>query len=104
MSAAHVRLEDCRPAVRRFAVLMEQALRRNDWKGGWKNEPPSWFFARLLEEAGDLVKACRSSADGNPFRPPDPASVAKEAADVANFCMFIADVAGALKPEEEEEP
>lgn len=73
-----VRLE-----VLRFALLMEATLRANDRKGGWKSCTPSWLLRRLKAEVGELHRASVK-------RLPQ-ADVEREAADVANFAMMIAD-------------
>jgi len=83
-----------RPEVLAFAHLMEQQLRANDHKGGWDEDHPRALLSRLREETDeldaevpvryvDVIGACRER-------------IAKEAADVANFAMMIADVCGAL--------
>lgn len=74
-----------RPEVAAFAALMEQRLRENDHKPGWKEDDPRELYERLDEEAGELDYAL-AIRDG----------IAKEAADVANFAMMIADVCGVL--------
>jgi hypothetical protein len=73
-----------RAAVERFADSMESALRRNDWKGkeGWKGFPRGELLRRLKEEVAELEIAMRSGGS---------AATRKEAADVANFAMMIAE-------------
>lgn len=80
-----------RPEVAAFANLMEQQLRANDHKPGWKGDEPDALFRRLVEESSELEDAIYHTVDGEAF-------VGKEAADVANFAMMIADVCGALTP------
>lgn len=79
-----------RPEVRAFADLMEAQLRKNDHKGGWKNDRPHALLKRLYDEAAELGHAMPYDDDF------DPENVGWEAADVANFAMMIADVCGAL--------
>jgi NTP pyrophosphatase (non-canonical NTP hydrolase) len=79
-----------RPEVARFAELMEQKLRANDHKGHWRGSSLSYLIARLREECGELIDAVLYEEDSTPGH------ITEEAADVANFAMFIADVAGAL--------
>lgn len=79
-----------RPEVARFAELMEQKLRANDHKGHWLGSSLSYLIARLREECGELIDAVLYEEDSTPGH------ITEEAADVANFAMFIADVAGAL--------
>ena len=76
-----------RPEVRRFSEVMERRLRENDYKGGWKDCDYSYLTRRLQEEIDELHIAVQcKSLDLIP----------KEAADVANFAMMIADKFGGL--------
>jgi NTP pyrophosphatase (non-canonical NTP hydrolase) len=79
-----------RPEVRRFAELMELKLRENDHKGGWGDDTCGALFARMIEEGDELHEALAQIR-------PIPEKVASEAADVANFCLMIADNAGGLR-------
>lgn len=76
-----------RPEVLAFAQAMENQLRANDHKGGWKGCDYAWLFGRLLEEVKELEREV--TRDGE--------HILSEAADVANFAMMIADVCGALR-------
>lgn len=73
-----------------FADKMESELRKNDHKSPWSDESIYWLGERLDEEVKELHEAIV-----------DPKStwekVVSEAADVANFCMMIADNAGGLE-------
>jgi NTP pyrophosphatase (non-canonical NTP hydrolase) len=73
-----------RPEVEWFADAMEAALRANDHKPGWKNDDPWALQARLFEEAKELQRAVREREGAE--------KILKEAADVANFAMMVADV------------
>lgn len=90
-----------RPEVRAFANLMEAQLRANDHKPGWKNDTDLGLFERLGEESADLLSALHRHAkrlswgDGWVMEDTVP-RIGREAADVANFAMMIADVCGAL--------
>lgn len=95
-----------RPEVARFAALMERTLRENDHKGGWKKCEPEWLLNRLGEEVQELVDAqqrlkwalpMEDRGDIPVFR--KVLALGKEAADVANFAMMIADVCDALAKE-----
>lgn len=86
-----------RPEVEAFADLMEAQLRANDHKGGWKACDPHWLHDRLLEEAAELQDAGQWKTDGGPSQGGYGRAVAREAADVANFAMMIADVCGGLE-------
>lgn len=79
-----------RPAVQRFAEHMEDALRRNDHKGGWSNMSSSELMERLDQERLELKEATERSTI-SPMSLPANAKVVFEAADVANFAMMIAD-------------
>lgn len=82
-----------RPVVKRFAEAMEKQLCANDHKGGWAGTEAFELLAHLREEYTELRRAMF------PFVSPE--AVLREAADVANFAMMIADVFGALGAEEE---
>lgn len=75
----------------RFADEMQRKLDANAHKPGWKNESPSWLLKRLGEEVAELEEALFAD-EGYP----DVDAVRSECADIANFCMFIADVTGGL--------
>jgi len=79
---------ELRPSLLRFALHMEAQLRANDHKRGWQEDDFADLFARLEEESeelGDIVlKEAGLWQSGDP-------RVLKEAADVANFAMMIAD-------------
>mgnify|MGYP000899229991 FL=1 len=85
-----------RPEVAKFAELMEQKLRANDHKGHWRGSSLSYLIARLREECGELIDAILYEEDSAPGH------ITEEAADVANFAMFIADAAGALEVDTED--
>lgn len=69
--------------VRWFRGRMVQKLRANDHKRGWEDDGYEDLLLRLREETAELARAIRKN------RPP--ATIIKEAADVANFAMMIAD-------------
>ncbi len=81
-----------RPEVAAFATLMEQQLRANDHKTGWKTDSSFALWSRLLQETIELNQARTA-------RNPDSALIGREAADVANFAMMVADVMGGLPVE-----
>ena len=81
-----------RPIVSHFAEAMEQKLKENDYKGGWSGCTPSWLLRRLRAEINELARALKHHKR-------TPALIAREAADVANFAMMIADVTGGLADE-----
>ena len=67
-----------------FTRLMEKVLRDNDYKGGWTNSSDVYLLRKLNEEVDELKLAV-----WNEKRPSE--VIAKEAADVANIAMMIAD-------------
>lgn len=84
-----------RRIVRHFAGLMEKVLRDNDWKGGWKpgqfgvdSNTIDFFREKLWEEYGELAELLQDLNHGEPV---NPERIAREAADVANIAMMIAD-------------
>jgi NTP pyrophosphatase (non-canonical NTP hydrolase) len=76
-----------RPAVQRFAAEMERKLLENDHKGGWRQCSTGYLLRRLATETKELRAAIKA-------RPNDQVAITREAADVANFCLMIADVLG----------
>ena len=82
-----------RPEVLAFAHLMEQQLRANDRKSGWKGDDASDLYRRLGEESHELWKALFQTHIYGPWTSDH---IGHEAADIANFAMMIADVCGAL--------
>ena len=80
-----------RPEVQWFAEQMELALEANDHKGGWGNDSSSALLTRLREETEELKTTL------NKGHRLSPSHAVKEAADVANFAMMIADNAKNLR-------
>ncbi len=72
-----------RPEVIAFAVAMETKLRMNDFKGGWQDMSEGDCVDRIQDELQELELAV--------VRDEPAVVVLAEAADVANFAMFIAD-------------
>jgi hypothetical protein len=92
--------EALRPEVAAFARLMEQKLRENDHKGGWDQESKHWLLGRLKEETSELDNAICDWACtkiGSQGEREATVVVGREAADVANFAMMIADRCGSLR-------
>jgi len=85
-----------RPPLRWFADWMETNLQKNDHKSGWQSMTLGELVKRLADEKGELsrriarVRRCGEAAKEGLL-----VEVILEAADVANFAMFIADVARA---------
>jgi hypothetical protein len=97
---------ELRPEVAAFAQAMERKLRAHDGRGarGWQHCDAVWLLRRCAEELDELGRCdlwrAQFGIAGNlavePTRETVRASVADEAADVANFAMMVADVCGAL--------
>lgn len=98
-----------RPWVDAFADEMEAKLAENRHKGdrsGWRFEPPGLLLSKLIREVAELAEAVDNASEADRdiltyseaqravFRE----AVRREAADVANFAMMLADVAGGMKP------
>lgn len=81
-----------RPEVLAFARLMEQRLREKDAdKGqGWKDLPAGHLRVAMFSKAGRLERAIIS-------QPTEMNECVTDAVDLANYCMMIADVSGALE-------
>jgi hypothetical protein len=82
-----------RKEVLAFAHLMEERLRANEHKGGWKDENPFWLLDRARDELRELNAVLHVRLKGNTVTPRE---IGAEAADAANFLLMIADVCGAL--------
>ena len=80
------RAERVREPVAWFAQQMEAKLRENDHKGGWQNCSWDWLVERIYRETKELwIEVGRVDIE--------PKRIIREAADVANFAMMIADIA-----------
>lgn len=77
-----------RPEVMRFARQMEYILRDNDYKGGWNNMSMDELYYRAREEMRELREALDRWMDDDGY-----ILITKEAADVANYMLMIADIA-----------
>lgn len=81
-------VQELRPEVLAFALLMEQRLREKDADNvqGWKHMGADELFTPFLTKAFAVEKCIFSAGT----------SATKHVIDCANFAMMIADVAGAL--------
>lgn len=82
---------------------MEAKLLENEHKGDWKHEPFTFLLNRMEEELQELRDAVMESlmeaierANGE-FTDEERTRIIREAADVANFAMMIADNTGGLE-------
>jgi NTP pyrophosphatase (non-canonical NTP hydrolase) len=83
VAASNAREAALRPVVEWFADRMEVQLRANDHKTGWLGHTFDSLRKRLDEEAYELRGAVKDNKGA--------AEIVREAADVANFAMMIAD-------------
>lgn len=75
-----------------FSKKMEEILRKNDYKSGWHNCSYDFLFAKLNEETDELKRAIFKYLDYKDGYNEDLiANIIREAADVANIAMMIAD-------------
>lgn len=74
-----------RASVMQFARLMETKLRENDHKKHWSEIPVEQLMTRIQQELFEMHDAITDKEPG--------INVAKEAADVANFAMMVAEKA-----------
>ena len=104
-----LKIAECRPEVQAFAVAMEEKLRANDHKGGWKGCCPLWLFQRAEDELEELRAEMPYHLHGQDGCPPAPfaeshplvgfpddleawkSNIIDESADVANFLMMMLD-------------
>ena len=70
-------------SVMTLANKMDEKLSKNAHKGRWEDVNPLWAFKRLIDEASELLEAVLQGFDQD--------EVWKEAADVANFALIIAE-------------
>lgn len=71
-----------RKIVQWFALLMEQKLDENKHKNGWRQSLNTRLLRQLKGEVQELEEALLNG---------DPVEIAREAADVANYAMMLAD-------------
>lgn len=88
-SKAEAQKSELRPALRAFAEIMEARLRLNDHKTAWQHELDPQILERLRRSLGKLERANHDAAllKQNGCQ----AEIVREAADVANFAMMLAD-------------
>lgn len=99
---ASIDVRGVRPVVQWFAEQMEAKLKANDHKTGWLKDEPESLLKRLNHERKELANAIawravdvgRSADEGVKFIDVSNEAIIKEAADVANFAMMIADLYG----------
>lgn len=81
-----------RPVVMWFAGLMESKLREHDDLPGWRGDSDHFLLERLKEEQAELASEVEGEGGGTEW---DiimrHVRIQKEAADVANMAMMLAD-------------
>ncbi len=92
-SAMKFVVQELRPEVLAIALLMEARLREKDEDKGqsWKGLQPMQLMVHASSKAVRLESLVCSDAS--------PSDYVHHAVDLANYCMMIADVAGALETE-----
>ena len=86
--------EYIRPVVKWFAGEMETKLRNHDDRHGWNDAGMVWLFHRVRDETSELNLVLQEYITHSSFSPKWSGiskDVISECADVANFCMMIAD-------------
>lgn len=88
---------ELRELIRRFSDHMLLKLLHHRHKGGpraWRFDSPEALLRRIDDERTELAEAIRQARQvgGGITTPEQRASVRKEAADVANFAMMVADL------------
>lgn len=96
-----INVEEIRPALRQFALLMEARLRANDYREGWRGLGTLQILAGLQASLADLLRqlAPATAAANTAAAPAQREAIAVEAANIANWAMFIADQWGGLDAE-----
>jgi hypothetical protein len=88
-----------RPVLMWFASQMERKLRENDHKGGWSACTMRYLLLRMKNESAELAGAIRRArqraVNDDYWNVDDVRTIIREAADVANFAMIVADNARA---------
>lgn len=73
-----------------FSMVMAEKLREKQYKEHWSYYSLEWLMSRLLEETAELLRAIKG-IDPIDGKLTDSQNVQREAADIANFAMMIAD-------------
>ena len=80
-------MNEAREQVKWFVGEMEKTLLENDYKGGWQNCDQWYLIGRLREETIELERSLHDAR----YDETKLTKVIKEATDVSNFAMMIAD-------------
>lgn len=82
-----------------FQRVMWDKLHANRHKGAWTGHLPEYLLQRVREETDEMAKALhdlKQCVPGSAREREMQSALTKEAADVANFAMMLADVCGGL--------
>ena len=85
--------------VLKFAARMEAKLAKNRHKGnreGWLKDHPWNLVERVLDETVELQQCFAEVRENEVALITTPEETADECADVANFCMMVADCVTAM--------
>lgn len=88
------------PHVLKFAERMEAKLAKNRHKGdreGWLKDHPWSLVERILDETVEVQECFSLAGEDEIWMVKTPEETADECADVANFCMMVADSVTAQK-------
>lgn len=77
-----IKIDDVRLEVKNFAIAMEKMLRKNDYKGGWLKETPSYFVNRIIAHSGRLCDDVLYE---------DLYDSMIDCVNIANYCMMLYD-------------
>ncbi len=84
--------------VARFRKIMLEKLRENSCKDGWQDCSWQHLCSRMRQEAWELQDEIEhAKARGTLDSEKTIRKIGREAADIANFAMMVADNLGALK-------
>lgn len=78
-----------RVEVLEFALIMEEKLKENDYKGGWKDCETGNLLSMACDEIKEVAPAVSTMNKSTTNKNIN--DVQKECADVANFMMMISD-------------
>jgi hypothetical protein len=91
---------DIRPEIMAFALLMEKALRDNDYGAGWNIDQALNLAQHAKDGANELLAVigfCLRPPVLTPIPPEIRETITQEAAGVANMAMMASDVTGCLE-------
>jgi hypothetical protein len=75
-------LDDVREPVKKFAIAMEQRLRKNDWKIPWSTLSRTILLNEIVHQVISVTNGVHAR---------DSKKICKESADIANFAMMMYD-------------